>query len=310
MPKVSVIVPNYNHAPYLKQRFESIFNQTFQNFEVIILDDCSTDNSKEIIEKYRNKPQVSHIVYNETNSGSPFKQWAKGLELARGEYIWIAESDDWAETDFIEKSSKILDKDNTLALTFCNSYNECGTSITQTENTFPSSKKIDSPTMLSKHLCWGCTIYNASSVLFRLSFAKKLSSDYQSFQTSGDYFFWILLSEQGGVYYNFEALNHYRMHSQNTSLIKRKNGIAFLEDLKIFTYITQKGYLTFYEKQVIVLANLKKIKENIDAGNREHQLLLAYSLWRKKIVSVFLSTFFVYFGEKIWNLFKNNTAKN
>ena len=61
-PRVSVIVPNYNHAPYLRQRLDSIFNQTFQDFEVIILDDCSTDNSKEVIEEYRNRSQVSHVV--------------------------------------------------------------------------------------------------------------------------------------------------------------------------------------------------------------------------------------------------------
>ena len=85
MPQVSVIVPNYNHALFLRQRLDSIFNQNFQDFEVIILDDCSTDNSKEIIEEYRNRPQVSHIVYNDTNSGSPFKQWAKGCDVARGE---------------------------------------------------------------------------------------------------------------------------------------------------------------------------------------------------------------------------------
>lgn len=70
MPKVSVIIPNYNHSSYLKERIDSILNQTFQNFEVIILDDCSTDNSKEIIELYRDHTKVSHIVYNEKNSGS------------------------------------------------------------------------------------------------------------------------------------------------------------------------------------------------------------------------------------------------
>ena len=122
MPQVSVIVPNYNHAPYLRQRLDSIFNQTFQDFEVIILDDCSTDNSKEVIEEYRNRSQVSHVVYNETNSGSPFKQWAKGFDLAQGEYIWIAESDDWAELNFLEKMFRILEKDDSLALAFCESF--------------------------------------------------------------------------------------------------------------------------------------------------------------------------------------------
>ena len=121
MPLVSVIVPNYNHAPYLRQRLDSIFNQTFQDFEVIILDDCSTDNSKEIIEEYRNRPQVSHVVYNETNSGSPFKQWAKGFDLAQGEYIWIAESDDWAELNFLEETVQRIKK-NDVNLVFTNSF--------------------------------------------------------------------------------------------------------------------------------------------------------------------------------------------
>ena len=119
MPLVSVIVPNYNHAPYLRQRLDSIFNQTYKNFEVIILDDCSTDNSKEIIEEYRNRPQFSHVVYNEINSGSPFKQWAKGFELAQGEYIWIAESDDWAELNFLEELITKAELFPNLTLLFC-----------------------------------------------------------------------------------------------------------------------------------------------------------------------------------------------
>ena len=68
-PKVSIIIPNYNHAQYLSQRLNSIFNQNYQNFEVIILDDCSIDNSKDIIGKYKSNPKVSHIIYNDTNSG-------------------------------------------------------------------------------------------------------------------------------------------------------------------------------------------------------------------------------------------------
>ncbi len=71
---VSVILPNYNHAAYLRQRIESILNQTYQDFELIILDDCSPDNSKDVIEEYRNNSHISHIVYNETNSGYTLKQ--------------------------------------------------------------------------------------------------------------------------------------------------------------------------------------------------------------------------------------------
>ena len=98
---VSVIIPNYCHARFLNQRIDSVLNQTYSDYEVIILDDCSTDNSREIIESYRNHPKISHIVYNEKNSGSTFIQWEKGFELARGEYIWIAESDYVARSTFL-----------------------------------------------------------------------------------------------------------------------------------------------------------------------------------------------------------------
>lgn len=93
-PLVSVIIPNYNHARFLDERIQSVLNQTYQNFELIILDDKSTDNGLEVINKYKDDSHISHIVVNEENSGSPFKQWHKGFELAKGDWIWLAESDD------------------------------------------------------------------------------------------------------------------------------------------------------------------------------------------------------------------------
>ena len=99
IPVVSVIIPNYNYALYLKKRIESILNQTYTDYELILLDDASTDNSVEILEKYKDNPHVSHILVNEKNSGSPFQQWAKGISLARGKWIWIAEADDVAESN-------------------------------------------------------------------------------------------------------------------------------------------------------------------------------------------------------------------
>ena len=65
---VSIIVPSYNHAQFLEERIESILNQDFHNFEVILLDDLSSDNSAEILKKYQNHPKVSHCIINEKNS--------------------------------------------------------------------------------------------------------------------------------------------------------------------------------------------------------------------------------------------------
>ena len=103
-PFVSVIIPNYNHAAYLDERIQSVLKQTYQNFELIILDDCSPDNgaSRDVIEKYRDNPHVCHIIYNEANSGFTFKQWHKGMELEKGELIRIAESDDACEKTLLD----------------------------------------------------------------------------------------------------------------------------------------------------------------------------------------------------------------
>ena len=78
---VSVIIPNYCHAPYLRQRIDSVLAQSYPDFEVVLLDDCSTDGSREVIERYRNHPRIKQIVYNDRNGGSAFAQWRKGFAL-------------------------------------------------------------------------------------------------------------------------------------------------------------------------------------------------------------------------------------
>jgi glycosyltransferase involved in cell wall biosynthesis len=69
-PKVIIVVPNYNHARFLRQRLDSIFRQTFQDFEQILMDDCSTDASRSIISEFANNPRV-RTEFNPENSGSP-----------------------------------------------------------------------------------------------------------------------------------------------------------------------------------------------------------------------------------------------
>src|ERR1700730_10551870 len=112
-PKVSVIIPNHNHAPYLRQRIDTVLQQTFQDFEVILMDDCSTDDSRAIISEYATDPRV-RIEFNGRNSGSAFKQWNKGVGLARGEYVWIAESDDYADLRLLERLVAVLDEETKI----------------------------------------------------------------------------------------------------------------------------------------------------------------------------------------------------
>lgn len=74
---VSIIVPNYNHIEFLGERLNSIFNQTYQEFEVILLDDFSSDGSDKILQSYADHPKVSHLILNNENLGSLFKRWKR-----------------------------------------------------------------------------------------------------------------------------------------------------------------------------------------------------------------------------------------
>src|SRR4029079_6542776 len=92
--KVSVIVPNYNYERYLKTRIESILDQTYPIYELILLDDASRDNSVAVARELLTRANIEYrIVTNSSNSGSVSLQWKRGLELARGDVVWIAEAD-------------------------------------------------------------------------------------------------------------------------------------------------------------------------------------------------------------------------
>lgn len=98
--EVSIIIPNYNYARFLQQRIESVLAQTYTDYEIILLDDASTDDSVSILNHYKTNSRVAHLEINSVNTGSPFIQWQKGISLSRGKYIWIAESDDVADSSF------------------------------------------------------------------------------------------------------------------------------------------------------------------------------------------------------------------
>ena len=121
MPFVSVIIPNYNHAVFLNQRIESVLTQTYRNFEVIILDDCSTDESRSIIQSFISKDARFNFISNNENSGSTFKQWNKGVELAESDLIWIAESDDVADPAFLQQALPHFKNDPSVVLVYCQS---------------------------------------------------------------------------------------------------------------------------------------------------------------------------------------------
>ncbi len=119
-PKVSVIVPNYNYARFLDRRLQSILNQTYTDLEIIYHDDCSTDDSEAVFAKYRSHPQI-RAYENETNSGNAYAPINKCVALARGNYIWVAQADDYIEPTFLEVLVPILEENPNVGIAYCQS---------------------------------------------------------------------------------------------------------------------------------------------------------------------------------------------
>lgn len=282
MPKVTIIVPNYNHASYLNQRIDSILNQTYQDFELILLDDCSTDNSREILNSYKNHPKVTHLIFNDENSGSTFKQWTKGVELAQGDYIWIAESDDWAEAEFLDTLMHEFEQRPYLGLAYTNSKLVDGDgNLTYENNSNNSNERIEYnyKTFINNVLSIYNPIWNASSMMFKKSLYPNPTQQqlYAEMCYCGDWFFYVLIAEKGiEILEVKQTLNYFRVHENNVSTNAMATGMTFLEGLDIYMYLKQK--LSLHEQftaSIIWAKNYCKFKRKQHYSDRTQQQIVA-----------------------------------
>ncbi len=224
---ISVIVPNYNHEKYLKERLDSIFSQTYLNFEVILLDDCSTDNSRDILNQYSQHPKVSHCIFNDVNTGNTFVQWNKGIALAEGEFIWIAESDDFCDSDFLEEVSKPLIANENVVLSYCqsNRVDEKGKvfgnwkthsdslSVKQFENDFV----LEGDFFIENYLIYKNVIPNASAVVLKKKYLQ-IPSDLISsneLKYCGDWVIYLQQIINHKVAFVASSMNNFRFHSSS-----------------------------------------------------------------------------------------------
>jgi glycosyltransferase involved in cell wall biosynthesis len=222
MPKVSIIIPNYNHAPYLRQRIDTVLQQTFHDFEVILMDDCSTDESRSLIAEYAADPRVK-VQLNERNSGSTFKQWKTGLALARGEYIWIAESDDYSDQRFLEWMVAVLEKDPELTFVYCRSWmiRQDGQPDGFVDRylaeldplRWTTDFRANGREACREHFVHANSVPNASSVLFRKSAYERVGGVDETLMVCGDWKLWVSLAMEGDFAYVAEPLNYYREHA-------------------------------------------------------------------------------------------------
>ncbi|MBZ0140957.1 MAG: glycosyltransferase, partial [Pseudorhodoplanes sp.] len=231
--RVSVIVPNYNYARYIEARLASVASQTIQPYELIVLDDASTDDSVARIRRFLADTSIpSYLVVNEENSGSVFRQWQRGVEMARGDYVWIAEADDLADPEFLETLLPSFERPD-VVMSYCQSRQMDGDGNILCEHYLDYVADVDAERWTRPYVADGReeiaralflknTIPNVSGVIFRreplLATLAAHAEEILSFRNAGDWVTYLRLLENGAVAFSPRSLNSHRRHQSSVTV--------------------------------------------------------------------------------------------
>lgn len=256
LPSVSAVVPNYNYADYISERLRSVFDQDLPLREVLVLDDASTDDSVKVIKRTAEAAGRKIALYvSETNTGSPFMQWLRGLEFATSDYVWIAEADDLARPDLVSRIVRRMEEAGSV-LGFCDSRQMDENDVLLGESyrnylddiepcVFGRDFDMDGRAFLSRFLSVKNVILNVSSVVFRrdalLEAFRAVGDELLEYRVAGDWRLYVELCAEGGrVSYLSSPLNSHRRHS--TSVTHALNVQRHLDEIsKIQEIVRQRA---------------------------------------------------------------------
>lgn len=202
---VSIIMPSYNTGRFIKETIESVLAQSYPVWELIIVDDCSTDNTDDVVNQYLADERILYIK-NDTNSGAAVSR-NRALREAKGKWIAFLDSDDLWEPDKLQKQISFM-RDNDYHFSYTN-YIEID------EESKANGKSVTGPKRISKHgmynYCWmGCltVMYDADTVgLIQIADIKK----------NNDYAMWLKVCKKANCYLLNETLARYRKRSGSIS---------------------------------------------------------------------------------------------
>ena len=221
---VSVVVASYNHAEFIEQRMESLIGQTYQNIEILVIDDRSTDNSVEILTKYKSHPKVNLIV-RESNGG-----WVtvsnQGIEMSSGEFVLFANCDDACDLNMIQRLVDAMERYPSAGIAFCRSVmvdendKPLGEDFVNRERSFRA--RCASDTLLKRaemcrFLMHSCVIPNLSAALFRKECFISVGNLSSSYRVCCDWDLFFRVVTKYDVAYISEPLNRFRQH--NTTIV-------------------------------------------------------------------------------------------
>ncbi len=216
---VTAVVASYNHAEFLAQRMDTLLAQTYENLQILVIDDCSTDHSLEVLRRYQSHPNVTLIV-REVNGG-----WAavsnQGLEMAAGEFIIFANCDDACDSQMIQRLVDAMTVNPTAGVAFCRSLlvdehdTELGDDFAIREPSFRARCATDTlltGSEMGRFLLHSCVIPNLSAALIRTACFSLVGNLSSSYRVCCDWDLYFRIVARYDVVYVAEALNRFRQH--------------------------------------------------------------------------------------------------
>lgn len=267
---VSVVVASYNHARYLSRRMQGLINQSYPSIEILVIDDCSPDNSVEVLRKYADHPLVK-LVLREKNGG-----WVtvsnQGIDMATGEFILFANCDDDCEPRMIERLVGAMNSQPAAGIAFCRSQmidemdQPLGDDFEIREPAFRARCLTDTVINggeMRRFLLHSCVIPNLSAMLIRkscLDQVGKLSPDYRA---CSDWDLFFRVAHHHDFAYVAEPLNRFRQHGATIRS-------------------ATKGRITYDEFFRLLLGEIRR--GGLSAGERFHHRLHVMYLWAVELI--------------------------
>ncbi|MCW8839090.1 MAG: glycosyltransferase [Thiovulaceae bacterium] len=235
-PKVSVLIPAYNYGHYISEAIESVLNQTYQDFELIVVDNNSEDNTVELVSEYMKKDSRVSIHVNLENIGM-YRNYNQALALASGDYIKFLNADDKFEPTLLEKFVNILNKNESVSLVSSKrQYFGDKTDILEAGFVGEQNKE----TVLAKAFKDGNIIGEPTTVMFRKKHLNvgTFNIDLKMF---ADFDMWIKLLEVGNVYFVDEVLSYFRIHeTQGTKYLNNEIKKSYINKFQFYNYMVNK----------------------------------------------------------------------
>jgi glycosyltransferase involved in cell wall biosynthesis len=234
MPRVSVILPNYNYARYLKECLRSILRQSFDDFDLLYVDDASTDASNAIVETFRENPKL-RVQTHATNSGTVYRRWNEAAREAKGDWLWFPNADDAIRPNFLRELLALADAHPRVAVVHArNMRMDAGGRIV-------GDGWAGQPELVGRlrrdyvaagheevlYLSGGCYLTSASALILRRDAFQAAGGFDERLWGCADYDLYLRILHQHDIAYRAEPLAYYRIHGENTTTSTR-NVVFFL----------------------------------------------------------------------------------